>query len=61
MLCCVALRSVSGTFSFVSLVLQMKPPALDNPLCVRLQKLISTLQSYAAVTLKVGLLFDPAH
>lgn len=41
--------------------LQIKPPVLDTPLSVSLQKLISTLQSYAAVTLKVCLLIAQAH
>lgn len=51
-LCCV----VVIVRHFHVLVLQIKPPVQDNPLCVRLQKLISTLQSYAALTLKVSLL-----
>lgn len=50
--CCVVLYCVH----FHVNVLQIKPPVLDNPLCVSLQKVIRTLQHYAVVTLKVGLL-----
>lgn len=51
--------SVTSTFHVVAL--QIKPPELGNPLCVSLQKLISTLQYYAAVTLQVGLLIIIIH
>lgn len=60
-LCCVVLLSVSITSTFHVVALQIKPPELGNPLCFSLQKLISTLQYYAAVTLQVGLLIIIMH
>ncbi|XP_053336461.1 protein transport protein Sec24C [Clarias gariepinus] len=49
-----ALTQLFNTSSFLSLTSgEMKPPVLDNPMSVSLHKLISTLQSYAAVTLKL--------
>ncbi|KAB5528624.1 hypothetical protein PHYPO_G00142370 [Pangasianodon hypophthalmus] len=49
-----ALTQLFNTTSFLSLTSgEIKLPVLDNPLSVSLQKLISTLQSYAAVTLKL--------
>ncbi|XP_060763294.1 protein transport protein Sec24C isoform X2 [Neoarius graeffei] len=49
-----ALIQLFNTTSFLSLTSgEIKPPVLDTPLSVSLQKLISTLQSYAAVTLKL--------
>ncbi|KAF4074319.1 hypothetical protein AMELA_G00238050 [Ameiurus melas] len=49
-----ALTQLFNTTAFLSLTSgEIKPPVLDNPVSVSLQKLISTLQSYAAVTLKL--------
>ncbi|KAI5613062.1 protein transport protein Sec24C [Silurus asotus] len=49
-----ALTQLFNTTSFLSLTSgEIKPPVLDNPLSVSLKKLISILQSYAAVTLKL--------
>ncbi|XP_072520752.1 protein transport protein Sec24C [Salminus brasiliensis] len=49
-----ALTQLFNTSSFSSLMSgEMKPPVLDNPLSVGLRNLISTLQPYAAVTLKL--------
>ncbi|XP_022523251.2 protein transport protein Sec24C isoform X1 [Astyanax mexicanus] len=49
-----ALTQLFNTTSFSSLVSgEINPPVLDNPLSAGLRNLISTLQSYAAVTLKL--------
>ncbi|XP_058230725.1 protein transport protein Sec24C isoform X1 [Hemibagrus wyckioides] len=49
-----ALTQLFNTASFLSLTSgEIKPPVLETPLSVSLQKLISTLHSYAAVTLKL--------